>query len=259
MKTTILNKIAIAAIAIITFYGCKKDEKPNPTPVTPDIVTSSVAIELEHFWATNMVNFELNKWLVHPKTSDSLKFSTLKYYVSNIKFKKTDGTWWSQPESYHLIDISKNNTIISIDNVPTGSYTDLEFVLGVDSIRNVSGAQTGALSTSNNMFWSWNSGYIMVKAEGESPQSSSNSFAFHLGGFSGANNTVEKMNFNFGTMTMNAALNAKPVVHISANVGKLWHTSPSVSTKSNNTMPNAAAAQMAKDFHSGFSFEHIHN
>ena len=54
--------------------------------------------------------------------------------------------------------------------MPAGNYNSLSFLLGVDSMHNVSGAQTGALDPANDMFWTWNSGYVMAKMEGASPR-----------------------------------------------------------------------------------------
>jgi hypothetical protein len=65
-------------------------------------------------------------------------------------------------------------------NVPAGTYTGMYLTMGVDSARNVSGAQEGALDPANGMFWSWTSGYIMIKAEGLSPQGAGGSFTYHL-------------------------------------------------------------------------------
>jgi hypothetical protein len=61
----------------------------------------------------------------------------------------------------------------------------MEFMIGVDSARNNSGAQTGALDPTNGMFWSWSTGYIMAKFEGTSAQSpaAANALKFHIGGF----------------------------------------------------------------------------
>ena len=81
--------------------------------------------------------------------------------ISNFKLKKSDGTWWIHPESYFLVDLSNDlSTTLDLGSVPSGEYTELSYTIGVDSLRNVSGAQSGALSTTNNMFWSWNTGYI---------------------------------------------------------------------------------------------------
>jgi hypothetical protein len=64
-------------------------------------------------------------------------------------------------------------------------FNRLMFQIGIDSIYNVSGAQTGALDPMNGMFWTWNSGYIMAKLEGSSSLSRglNNSFTYHIGGF----------------------------------------------------------------------------
>jgi hypothetical protein len=72
-------------------------------------------------------------------------------------------------------------------------------VIGVDSTRNVSGAQTGALDPTNDMFWTWNSGYIFVKMEGTSTSAPSNDLTFHIGGFQSPNNTIRTVNRSFPT------------------------------------------------------------
>ena len=164
LKTTIILSTLVTIIS-----SCKKDPKDEPNNTNN---TGSFAIKTEHFWGPSGTTtvFELNKWLVHPKIGDSLKFDKFKYYLTNVQLKKSDGTWWKDIESYYLVDLSLlNGNIITIDNVPNGTYTEMKYVLGVDSARNNSGAQTGVLSVANGMFWSWNTGYIFLKAEGESP------------------------------------------------------------------------------------------
>jgi hypothetical protein len=132
----------------------------------------------------------------------------------------------------------------------------MQYVMGVDSTRNVSGAQTGALSTTNGMFWSWMTGYIMLKAEGTSPQSESGSFSFHLGGFSGANNIVTTKNFAFGSNNLTVSSNKDSEVHIKVNPAKLFHADP-LSSGTTVHMPGAKAKQMATNFYGGVVFTHI--
>jgi hypothetical protein len=73
--------------------------------------------------------------------------------------------------------------------------TRFSFQVGVDSIDNVSGAQAGELDPAKGMFWTWNSGYIMAKLEGLSSYSEvpDKRFTYHIGGFSGENNTIRKI------------------------------------------------------------------
>lgn len=91
--------------------------------------------------------------------------------------------------SYHLINEEGTaSKSFSFFVMPT-QYNSLSFLIGVDSLKNVSGAQTGGLDPLNGMFWTWNTGYIMFKMEGNSPSSSvvNNKIEYHIGGFSGAN------------------------------------------------------------------------
>lgn len=248
--------LAILALALATFTSCKKED-PQPTPVTE---SGSLKISLEHKWVTESANFTLGSEFIHPVTHDTMVFTTLKYYISNIRLKKADGTWWSHPESYFLVDLSTpSSAVLQLTDIPLGQYTDMEYTFGVDSLRNVSGAQTGALAIANNMFWSWNSGYIMLKAEGTSDNSPTGSFAFHLGGFSGANNVVSTHPVAFN-ISLNIANAHQSEVHMLAYPDKLWVNSGGLSTANAMHMPGAGAKVMANDFAGeGIVFSHIHN
>lgn len=244
-------------VSALLLASCKKD-KDNTNTGSANAQTDKVVVKFEHTWADSM-EFAMNTNLVNPITDDTLNFSTFKYYVSNIRLKKTDGSWWTEPNSYHLVDLSSNTTFdITMLGIPYGDYTDIAYVLGVDSTANVSGAQDGDLSVANNMFWSWNSGYIMLKAEGSSPQSADGTFAFHLGGFFGPDNVVTAKTHYFGTNSLTVAGNGNCQVHLSAKPETLWQTVGSVSNGNAIHMPGGAAKTMATDFFNSVAFEHIH-
>lgn len=123
-----------------------------------------------------------------------------KYYISNITLVKENGEEYLVPESYFLIDASDENTNkLEMTGIPSGKYTGIRYIIGVDSTRNTSGAQTGALDPLNGMFWTWDSGYIFLKLEGSSPNSMGNnqSLVYHIGGFKGANNSIRTLAFSF--------------------------------------------------------------
>lgn len=252
MKTIKISLFALMALVLTISTSCKKKK-------VEETGNGNAMVHLEHLWGMDATEFVLDSNLVHPMNGDTLNFTKFKYYVSNLKLKKADGTWWSHPESYFLVDLADlNSTELDLGSVPVGEYTDIQFTLGVDSLRNVSGAQTGALATTNNMFWSWNTGYIMVKAEGISPQSSTGNFAFHLGGFTGANNIVTVKNVTFSSENLIITKDHTSEVHFTVNPAKLFHQDP-LSAGSNVTMPGSKAKQMATNFYSSFSFEHVHN
>jgi hypothetical protein len=249
MKKLIISTLIITAL--VSLQSCGKDDPTNSGEGNFNIQTNFV------FGAT-AAPFALNQKLVQPVTGDTLTFSEFSFYLCNIRLQKEDGSWWSETESYHLLSAkSADDAKINLQNVPAGKYKAMEYTLGVDSLRNVSGAQTGDLAVSKGMFWDWNSGYIMLKAEGMSPQSSTGSFAFHLGGFSGTNNIVTKKTTDFGGAILDITTSNKPTVVLLANPARLWHSSPSVATRNTIHMPGANAVTMANTFYGNFSFKEI--
>jgi hypothetical protein len=245
-------KITLFLAALVAFSACKKDDMDG---------TGQFKIEFEHSFGAD--GFVLNNTTFYTTASaEQVKFTMLKYYVSNIVLTKSDGTTWAQPESYYLIDMSNPATAtLTVSDVPAGDYTSVSFMIGVDSTRNVSGAQTGALSTANGMFWSWNSGYIFFKAEGECPQASGSMFTYHVGGFSGADNALRTVNIDFAGAKAEVRKDAASQAHISVDVAQAFDASPALVIATNNMihMPGADAVAMSSRYQNMFEFEHIHN
>jgi hypothetical protein len=252
----IMQLAMLAGVLMLALNSCKKEETTDPpTPTVGDF-----KVEFDHVWAANMDPFSMNMQMFHPKTGDSLTFTTFKYYVSNIKLKNADGSVWEAENSYFLVDVDDPTSLVfEFDNVPNGTYTGMYLTMGVDSARNVSGAQEGALDPANGMFWSWNSGYIMIKAEGLSPQSTSGSFTYHLGGFAGPDKTVMEKEIGFPTAgPLTISPTATPTVHMLANPARLFHTYGSVSNGSVIMTPGFDAGVMAFTFNDWVRLDHIH-
>ena len=255
MKAIKFSISALMALALVVTTSCKKHDDDHDHDADGN---GQVTVNLNHVWGMGTDPFSLDSTYKHPMNGDTMKFTKYKYYISNFKLKKADGTWWIHPESYFLVDMSNPATsILDLGALPNGEYTELSYTLGVDSTRNVSGAQTGALSTTAGMFWNWNTGYIMIKAEGTSPQSTSGNFAFHLGGFSGVNNIVATKTVDFSSNPLTITKDKKSEVHFNVNMAMTWCTSGSCSGTSTIMMPGTKAKQMASDFQNGFVFDHI--
>ncbi|HTN16667.1 MAG TPA: MbnP family protein [Chitinophagaceae bacterium] len=120
--------------------------------------------------------------------------NSLAYYISNIVFIDEKGKRYKVSNSYRLITIQNGPSMqTGIDNIPAAKYTAIELLIGVDSLRNVSGVQLGALDPAHGMFWSWSTGYIMAKLEGSSPQSTAlgKTISYHIAGFKGEYNVLQ--------------------------------------------------------------------
>lgn len=238
--------------------SCEKEDDNNTPAPTPTFGTMTV--EFEHVYGGDA--FVVPSATFVNGSGESVSFNKFNYYVTNLKLTKADGSVWSEEESYHLVKVGANASVeIDIENVPSGDYKAIEFTIGVDSLRNVSGAQTGALSPAEQMFWSWNSGYIFLKAEGQ--ETGGQAFTYHIGGFRNSNgtNALQTLNFAFGTQTATVSPNATPVLHHVVDVAEFFdgHQALSVLNSPTVVMPGAMAVMISENYHHMFSFDHVHN
>ena len=243
---------------IILLSSCKKDTDE----ISAD-TKSSFTLEFEH--QVNGAALALNSSTYKNAKGEDYKINVFKYYVSNVKLSKADGTTYLIPESYLLIDESKpSSKLVTISDVPTGDYTKIEYTIGVDYARNFAGAQTGALDPINGMFWTWNSGYIFVKLEGTSPQSAAagNMLTFHIGGVTDPNNTIRTFVTELNTANpLRVRIDGKPNMHFIVNAAALFTGKTDISFATLNfTMGGANSVIVANNYANGlFRLDHIHN
>jgi len=117
---------------------------------------------------------------------DTFNITLFRYYLSNFSLTAADGRKIALPPAYFLVsEDSAASKKMLLPPCPEGEYTQLSFMIGVDSVLNFSGPQNGALDPLYGMFWTWNSGYIMAKLEGTSPSSHlpNHMLQFHIGGY----------------------------------------------------------------------------
>jgi hypothetical protein len=248
MKKNVSLSFAICTLLVIT--NCKK--KPSNT-----VETGSASIVLNHFWEDSV--FQLGTIYRNTVTSDTFNFETFKYYLSNVQLKNTAGNWISLNDSYFLVDLSDTTTKkLVLKNVPKGNYTACSILFGIDSLHNISGAQTGVLSPTNGMFWSWNTGYIMLKMEGLSPNSSSNDFAFHVAGFEGPFSVLHRKEIDFDGAVLNVSTN-HPKIVVDVAVNELWNNIPSLSISSFVQSVGLKSRDLAYSFTNSWYFKQLEN
>ena len=106
------------------------------------------------------------------------------------------------------------------------------------------------------MFWTWNTGYIMFKLEGNSPQSASinNKIEYHIGGFSGTNNVLRKVELNFGSNVISVNKGHLTEIIIRTHLEKIWNAGDDfkISNTPVCTSPGVLAAAIADKYSTAF-------
>jgi hypothetical protein len=127
--------------------------------------------------------------------------SRFRYYISNVRLQKTEGGEYVSDDYFLIDEDEQESKNVILKNVPVTKYKSISFTLGVDSLHNCSGIQSGELDPANGMFWAWNTGYIFLKVEGRSPQSKSegNFLEYHIGGFKQPSNCIRNIVLPFKT------------------------------------------------------------
>lgn len=246
--------------------SCKKEAKENPKPIDPitgePAKTGSFSVEFQALVGTN--NLVYGTQYTNEK-GEPFKVDLFQYYVSNFKLKKPDGSVVALPDLYYLVQAEEGKDNITIPNVPVGTYSGISFDIGIDSTRNVSGAQTGALdpANANGMFWNWNSGYVFLMLNGtsDSSKAAGNNFFYHISGFKKSNYAIKTISQDFPMAAMDVKANSKPNVHYYVNLLEFFKNPSTLSIASLNTihMPGANAMLVAENYKDMFKLDHVEN
>lgn len=192
----------------------------------------------------------LNKTFIND-FGEKYSITKLKYYVSNIKF--VTGEKRKTSSNVFLVDASKKN-IISVA-VPSKNISALTFLLGVDSALNCSGAQSGALDPLNDMFWTWNNGYIFFKVEGnaEASKADLHRIEHHIGGFKGSDKTMRQIYLPINK----ALLKGKKNLIIQLDIDKYWNGINKIKLAESPViaLPGVQARNAATNFDAMFSIK----
>lgn len=239
-NTFSIRPILLASVLVMLSFSFIKKEAEQTD-------TATVSIQLTHTFGAEALSFEKK---FTNSAGEEFTLSKFKYYLSNFKLIGNS----SRPasgESYFLVDEEQPDSKKLIVSFEPGTYTGLRFLLGVDSIRNVSGAQTGALDPLHGMFWTWNTGYIMAKIEGHSPVSRmpGNFFEYHIGGFRGETNTLKQIDLKF-PQSLTLQKNRQLKIQVQADLYK-WFSGPvdlSIAAKPSITSPGANAKRIADNY-----------
>lgn len=244
--------IVSAVIALVLFSGCRKD----PEWITPPPATGSISVQLQNMAGSKQL--VLNTEWYKNENGDSVKFTKFNYFISNIRFVKEDGSEYVQPESYYLVEEDKiASQSFTINNIPYGKYKSIKFLIGVDSARNVSGAQTGALDQSSGMFWDWNTGYVMAKMEAQSPKAvlTGGDIIYHAAGFGGDINVLRTVSLPF--QLTEVSKDKTPRLHLKADAMEWFKTPNLIRVDELSVLSGKSALKIADNYADMFSIDYI--
>lgn len=250
MKTKHRFLAGLGCLLLMALLGCSKSKETPKYPMSMSIAHTAGANAL-------VLGSALTTPLGQP-----LQINVFRYYLSNFSVVYADGSEKALPDTYFLIneaDLASKNFAI---NVPEGSVTALRFWVGVDSARNVSGVQSGALDPVNGMFWTWNSGYIFAKLEGRSAASPAalQAVTYHIGGFRTGENALRQITIPFAApLQVSNTSNYK--VKLKADVMKWFRgaTDLSIATDSYTMDPGPLALRIANNYAQMFSLLEVTN
>jgi len=267
--------IVFAALSVCFFTACSDSiEDTNPNPVAAD--GGKLRIEFDNVVGNK--NLVLNSVTYENGTKEDFVVTKFNYFVSNIRLTKADGSIFTFPQdsSYFLIkEDTKASQFVTLNNVPFGDYKAVEFMVGVDSLRNTAPIEKrkGVLDPSGSMmddgmYWAWNSGYIFVKLEGTSSVGNpvNNKFYYHIGLFGGYNertvNNTRVVKVDFGTLKAAVTEQETPEVHLLVDVSKVFDgPAAHISIKEYNSIMGGQplkSQEIANNYVNMFSLDHIH-
>lgn len=281
------NTILILAIAASTvFVACQKDNK-EPKATEHNGVFQ---IKFDHKVGTQDLSLsaadDSTNFIYQTNDGQDFNITKFGYYVTEVKLTGPNGeSYTDQMEAsaagtkgyYHVLEDNAGSQLISLSNIPEGTYDKITFTLGVNEAGVQSGASGGVLDIANGAwFWNWNAGYIGFLLEGFAANSNQEyvdfgggsvthqgKTAFHIGGWKDVEgntnftNNIRTVTLDFGT-TIEVRENLNPQAHVIADVLKFYnHSGVDFSSTYAIHSPGAGAPYADHAAHA-FSLDHVH-
>lgn len=259
MKNRTFSALWLLAAPLALFSGCKKDsDTPDTTGLGSVNFTVANMAPISTSSSAQLQPLALNTTAVTTAAGEKFTVSTFEYYLSNIKFTKSDGTTYAAPDTYFLVDQATAKTMsFTVPNVPAGDYTGVSFIVGVDAQK--TGLTdpttfTGYLNQAYNMYWTWNSGHIFMKMEGTLTSTNPTlPLTCHIGGYTAPYDAVVTATPSFGGNKLSVRTDKAPTIALQANISKLFDgPNPiTLSTFTGAHMPSAQSVQIAQNYAAG--------
>jgi hypothetical protein len=260
-------------IAAAGFIACNNDITDVSTGT--DLVSGTGKLTLEFDNVVGNQDLKLDSTTYTNGSGEDFTVSRLNYFISNIKLVRDDGNTYTIPQDssyFRILESDQKSQIITLKQLPEGNYTGIEYIIGVDSLRSVSGIEkrVGALDPASDhendgMYWAWSSGYIFLKLEGSSSKASSanGKYYYHIGFFGGYDsktvNNIKNVKLDFAGNKAMVQENSIPQVRVVADVLKIFDGPVPISVKANPSImfDFTLSSNVANNYKSMFRFGEI--
>jgi len=157
------NRLFIFSLAfILILSSCAKDDVEG----TPQENNTNVKFKFSHSVGSEEIEFNNIKYT--NAFGNTYSIETLKYFISNITLQGSKGGPVLIDEE-HYIDASDVSTTLfnPAENIAAGTYTEVSFIFGLDSLKNTNGRFTNP--PESHMEWPipMGGGYHYMKLEGK--------------------------------------------------------------------------------------------
>jgi len=204
---------------------------------------------------------------------ESYKLETLKYIISNVRVKDTEGNTFIYPsdKNIFIVDESKGNNageiFITLNDVDAADYTEITFGIGVDQTRFLLGAEGQgdflAQAQEAGMLWSWATGYRFVRLDGTYSSATETDAALniHMGSVGTSLDNYKEVTLTLPN-TVKVRENANPEMHIKADIAKIFDGTTSVSFDDGYAQVHTSGETtpvIANNLKAIFEVHHVHN
>lgn len=250
--------ICLMAILLWQVMGCQKEQSTEGgngllAPHELTLQLKAMAGNLPLQWNTDYSN----------PYNETYSVRQFKFYLQHISLIRPDGSSTEnlRSDSCYLVDFADTpSTTLKLHFNP-GTYAGIRLTIGVDSALNNSGAQTGSLDPLRGMFWTWNTGYIMAKLEGSSPdaQTPNKVFEYHIGGFEGPDKVMQQATVDFPSGDLVLEENGSTQIDMQADCNTWFNSEHAlrIGDTAVCTMPGSLAHMISENYRHMFSIVHI--
>lgn len=186
-----LSVVIMLSMVCVLAYGCKDDpdeetpETPTPVPTAEKGITftstGALTFNINHMFDSSALQLSPTQYVT--AANDTIKVTQLSYYITNIELTTKQGTKVRLGNANLINFIPPAASSFTLNNIPAGTYTNIAYLIGVDSTRNSTGTNQGDLDPNLGMYWAWSTGYVFVRLKGRF-SSAETGYSFDIGGTS---------------------------------------------------------------------------